>query len=127
MVEYYDDDNKFRSKHKKQDNGHNISRKKIVTISSVFEKRFFFSLTSFNFFRTFSKLSETGIVPKGGETGEYGEVLPLLRSLNRHSGNTGREGLHLPVSSRPPPSASDQVKRSTAAPTVSQQTQWQYW
>jgi hypothetical protein len=39
----------------------------------------------------------------------YRGVPPILWSLNRHSGNTGGEGLHLSVSSRPPPSASNQV------------------
>jgi hypothetical protein len=39
----------------------------------------------------------------------YIGVLPLLLYLNRHSGKSGGEELHLPVSSRPPPSALYQV------------------
>ncbi len=38
---------------------------------------------------------------------------PLLWYLNRHSGNPCGKGLHLPSSSCPPPSASDQIWRSS--------------
>jgi hypothetical protein len=57
--------------------------------------------------RGFTSLSLLALLPP--HQIRYRGVPPLLWSLNRHSGNTGGEGLHLPLSSRPPPSESDQV------------------
>jgi hypothetical protein len=57
--------------------------------------------------RGFTSLSLLALLPL--DQIRYRGVPPLLWYLNTHSGNTGGEGLHLPVSSRHPPSASDQV------------------